>query len=56
MDDEREVRSERANALRERMIGERTIVLPDADADVAAGADSSAVGELIRPRLERSRR
>lgn len=54
MDTEREVRSERANALRERMVGERTIVLPDADADVAAGADSSAVGDLVQPRIDRA--
>ncbi len=53
MDAEREVRSERASALRERMVGEHTVVLPDADADVAAGADSSAVGDLVRPRIER---
>ena len=54
MDDEREVRSERAGEIRERMVGDRTVVLPDADADVAAGADSSPVGELIRPRLDRA--
>lgn len=55
MDAERDVRSERASAIRERMVGERTVVLPEADADVAAGADSAPVGELIRPRLDRAR-
>lgn len=52
MTDEREVRSERASELRERMVGDRTVILPEGDADVAAGADSDAVGELVTPRIE----
>lgn len=55
MDSEREVRRERSAALRERLVGERTLVLPEADADVAAGAESEAAEELIRPRLRGGR-
>ena len=51
MDAERSVRSARRSALQEDLVGERTTVLPEADADVAAGADSSPAGQLIRPRL-----
>ncbi|MGO4244585.1 DUF6049 family protein, partial [Janibacter sp. RAF20_2_2] len=43
---ERRVRAERATALRDRIVGSRTLVLPGADADVAAGARSGAAARL----------
>lgn len=49
--DERSLRAERAATLRSRLVGSRTLVLPDADADVAAGADSDAAADLVRPRV-----
>lgn len=55
MDSERSVRRERSTAIRDRLVGERTLVLPESDADVAAGADSEAAGDLIRPRLRGGR-
>lgn len=55
MDSERETRRERSTALREGIVGGRTLVLPEADADVAAGADSRSAGELMRPRLRGGR-
>ena len=48
---ERRVRAERATALRDRIVGSRTLVLPGADADVAAGARSGAAARLVRPRV-----
>ncbi|WP_435201453.1 DUF6049 family protein [Janibacter sp. GS2] len=55
MNSEREVRSRRASAIRERVVGERTLVLPEADADVAAGAESASAEQVIRPRLRGGR-
>lgn len=51
MSNEHAVRAERAAALRERIVGAHTLVLPDADADVAAGAASRAAGKIVAPRL-----
>ncbi|MDN5716112.1 MAG: DUF6049 family protein [Janibacter sp.] len=48
---ERTVRSERASALRDQVVGSRTLVLPDADADVAAGARNPQAGRMVRPRV-----
>ncbi len=48
---EQELRRERADAIRETLVGEQTLVLPGADADIAAGAESPDAAELIRPRV-----
>ena len=50
-DAERDVRREFAATLRERIVGSRTLVLADADADVAAGAESEPAGRLVSARL-----
>lgn len=55
MDSERETRQERSRALRDSLVGGRTMVLPEGDADVAAGADSSTAGTLIGPRIRGGR-
>lgn len=49
---ERTVRSERASALRDQLVGPQTLVLPDADADVAAGAGSATARRLVRGRVK----
>ena len=49
---ERTVRSERASALRDQLVGPQTLVLPDADADVAAGAGSAPARRLVRDRVK----
>lgn len=51
--EERSLRAQWATTLRSRLIGSRTLVLPDADADVAAGATSAEAADLVRPRVER---
>lgn len=48
---ERDVRQERATALRDQLVGSRTLVLPDADADVAAGARSAQARRVVGPRV-----
>lgn len=55
MTTEREVRRQRSSAIRERLVGQRTLVLPEADADVAAGAESASAAQVIRPRLRGGR-
>nr|WP_257908803.1 DUF6049 family protein [Janibacter limosus] len=47
------MRSERASALlRDQLVGPQTLVLPDADADVAAGAGSATARRLVRGRVK----
>ncbi len=48
---ERELRTAWRQHLRETIDGGRTIVLPEADADVAAGASDQTAQRLIAPRL-----
>lgn len=48
---ERETRTRAAESLREQLVGSRTLVLPDADADVAAGAESKDAARLVRARV-----
>lgn len=55
MNSERETRQKRSRAVRDALAGGRTMVLPEGDADVAAGADSATAGDLIRPRLRGGR-
>lgn len=50
--EERTLRTERAATLRNRLVASRTLVLPDADADVAAGAASDDAARLVQPRVE----
>ncbi|MBA4084822.1 MAG: hypothetical protein C0493_07760 [Kytococcus sp.] len=52
-EEERTVRAERAATLRRRLVASRTLVLPDADADVAAGAASPEAHRLVGPRVKR---
>lgn len=49
---EREIRSEWASRVRSALDPARTIVLPAADADVAAAAGSKAVADLVTPLVE----
>lgn len=55
MSAEHDVRRRRAAALRDRLVGARTLVLPEADADVAAGATSRTAGRVMAPRLQGGR-
>lgn len=52
-EDERTVRAVRAATLRRRLVAGRTLVLPHADADVAAGAASPQAQRLVEPRVKR---
>lgn len=49
---EREIRSEFASRVRSNLDPERLVVLPDADADVAAAAGSKDVADLVAPMVE----
>lgn len=48
---ERTIRRDRAAALRQRVVGDRTLVLPGADADVDAGTRSAAGRDLVGRRV-----
>lgn len=48
---EREVREDLAEDLRARMDPRRTVVLPEADADVAAATQSESARALVRPQV-----
>lgn len=54
--EERTLRTERAATLRSRLVATRTLVLPDGDADVAAGAESDSAARLVTPRVEQGTR
>ncbi|MBD5831814.1 DUF6049 family protein [Janibacter melonis] len=53
---ERELRADLAEALDARLDPRRTIVLPEADADVAAATQSDAARTLVRPRVTGAQR
>lgn len=49
---EQQVRSERAEAIRETLVGEQTIVLPRGDADTAAGTTSKSAHRMVEPQVD----
>ena len=53
---EQEVRSERADAIRENLVPEQTIVLPRGDADTAAGTTSKSARRVVEPQVENGAR
>ncbi len=49
---EQKVRSERADAILETLVGKQTIVLPRGDADTAAGTTSKSARQVVEPQVD----
>lgn len=53
---EQQVRSERAEAIRDTLVGKQTIVLPRGDADTAAGTTSKSARRVVEPQVDNGAR